>query len=174
MEPITLSVSIKYTLITNHLIAKASFQPIPMSFNSKIGLLSTTTCLIKLRTTACRSRLFHVQRCKTESRFCWVLMWLAQKPEACSVQVNFRLCNKIRQTKYLQTAGAKSTGTIISSTMRRVRAHILRATIRAEGKGRFRLRAWWKYRTYKIRSWGQTPQTTCSSTSSWTQVKAQE
>lgn len=173
-EPIIQSVLIKFTLITNHLIVKVSFQLILMSFNSKIGLLSTTTCWIKLRTTACRSRLFHIRRCKIETRFWWALTWLAQKLEACSAQVNSRLCNKIKQTKYLQTVEAKSMATITSSTTRRVRAHILQATTRAKEKGRFRLRAWWKYKTYKIHSWGQTPQTTCSSTSSWTQVKAPE
>ena len=172
-EPIIQSVLIKFTLITNHLIVKVSFQLILMSFNSKIGLLSTTTCWIKLRTTACRSRLFHIRRCKIETRFWLALMWWQQKLEACSAQASFRLCNKIRLVKYRQTVGVKSTGTTISSTMRRVRAHILQATTRAKEKVRFPLRAWWKSRTCRIRSWGQTQQTPCLLISSLTRARAQ-
>ena len=171
MEQTILWVSIKYTLITNHLTAVAWFQQIPMSFNSKTGSPSTTTCSTKLKTTASRSRLWHIQRCKIETRFWLALMRLLQKPEACSAQASSRPCNKIRPVKYRLTVRAKSTDTIISSTMRRVRAHILRATTRAKEKGRFRLRAWWKYRTCKIRSWGQTQQTTCLLISSLTRVR---
>lgn len=172
MEPIILLALIKYTLITNHLIAKASFQQILMSFKSRIDLLSIITSWIKLKIIASRSRLFNIQRCKIENRFWSALIWLVQKPEVCSVLVNSRLCNKIKLMKDLQTVEAKSMATIISSTMRRVQAHILRATTRAKEKDRFPLRAWWKYRTCKTRSWGQIQQTTCLSTSSWTQVKA--
>lgn len=173
MEQTILWVLIKYTLITNHLTAVAWFQQILMSFNSKIGSQSTITCLTKLKATACRPHLLHIQRCKIETRFWLALMRWLQKLEACSAQASFRLCNKIRPVKYRLTAGAKSTGTTISSTRRRVRAPILRATTRAKEKVRFPLRAWWKYRTCRIRSCGQTQQTPCLSISSLTRARAQ-
>lgn len=172
MEPIILSVLIKYTQITNHLIAKASFLPILMSFKSKIDLLNIIISWIRLKIIAFRWRLFNIQRCKIETRFWWALMWLVQKPEACSVQVNSQHCNKIKLMKDLQIVEVKLTATRIFSTMRRARAHILRATTRAKEKGRYPSRAWWKYRTCKIRSWGRTQRTICSSTSSLTQARA--